>query len=139
MIVVAIIGILAAIAIPSYINYQLDSKRSEVKVNVAGIKKTENAYDASHDGFINLSVQPRADGSLDKTQISWGSYVEWASIGWAPDGAIRGNYRVDAPGGTSENFTVTGKSDVDNNEELYEVTCTRNSNPAVTAGTDSFY
>ena len=37
MIVVAIIGILAAIAIPNFLRFQLKSKTSEGKVNIAAI------------------------------------------------------------------------------------------------------
>ncbi len=41
MIVVAIIGILAAIAIPNFLRYQLRSKLSELKTNVEAIYKSE--------------------------------------------------------------------------------------------------
>jgi type IV pilus assembly protein PilA len=139
MIVVAIIGILAAIAIPSYINYQLDSKRSELKGNVKGVKTSEESYNASHDGYMDLAVQPRTDGTLDKTQVTWGTYADWTSIGWRPDGDVRGNYMVGGTGGTNENFTVTGKTDVDNDDQLYEVTADKDTNPRVTAGTDANY
>jgi type IV pilus assembly protein PilA len=43
MIVVAIIGILAAIAIPNFLRYQLRSKASERKTNVEAIFKSEEA------------------------------------------------------------------------------------------------
>ena len=46
MIVVAIIGILAAIAIPNFITMQLKAKRSELPGNVDGIKTAELSYDA---------------------------------------------------------------------------------------------
>jgi len=44
MIVVAIIGILAAIAIPNFLKYQAKSKQSEAKTNLKGIFTAEIAY-----------------------------------------------------------------------------------------------
>src|SRR5690242_15315546 len=46
MIVVAIIGILAAIAIPNFIAYQAKSRQSEAKVNLAAIFTSATAYAA---------------------------------------------------------------------------------------------
>ncbi len=43
MIVVAIIGILAAIAIPNFVKYQLRSKFSEHSSNIEGLRKAEEA------------------------------------------------------------------------------------------------
>jgi type IV pilus assembly protein PilA len=43
MIVVAIIGILAAIAIPNFVKYQLRSKFSEASSNIEGLRKAEEA------------------------------------------------------------------------------------------------
>lgn len=44
MIVVAIIGILAAIAIPNFLKYQAKSKQAEAKTNLKGIFTSETAY-----------------------------------------------------------------------------------------------
>ena len=44
MIVVAIIGILAAIAIPNFLQFQAKSKQSEAKTNLGGIFTAEIAY-----------------------------------------------------------------------------------------------
>jgi prepilin-type N-terminal cleavage/methylation domain-containing protein len=44
MIVVAIIGILAALAIPNFIQFQLRSKAGEGKVNLAAIRTAEEGY-----------------------------------------------------------------------------------------------
>ena len=46
MIVVAIIGILAAIAIPNFLQYQLKSRQSEAKTNLQAIKTSEVAFQA---------------------------------------------------------------------------------------------
>ncbi len=44
MIVVAIIGILAAIAIPNFILYQLKSQQAEGRTNLAGVKTSQVAF-----------------------------------------------------------------------------------------------
>jgi type IV pilus assembly protein PilA len=44
MIVVAIIGILAAIAIPNFLKFQAKSKQSEAKTNLKGVYTAETSY-----------------------------------------------------------------------------------------------
>jgi type IV pilus assembly protein PilA len=51
MIVVAIIGILAAIAIPNFIKFQAKSKQSEAKTNLKGLFQAERSFYAEHDGY----------------------------------------------------------------------------------------
>jgi type IV pilus assembly protein PilA len=67
MIVVAIIGILAAIAIPNFMTYQAKSKQSEAKGNLAGIYTSEVAYfgdnNTYHDNFGTIGFVVASTGS----------------------------------------------------------------------------
>ena len=51
MIVVAIIGILAAIAIPNFMNYQCKAKQSEAKSSLGNIRSMQEAYFAEWDTY----------------------------------------------------------------------------------------
>src|SRR6266581_2113609 len=55
MIVVAIIGILAAIAIPNFMTYQAKARQSEAKVNLGGIFTTATSYFAENNTFSVLT------------------------------------------------------------------------------------
>src|SRR5688500_13679377 len=65
MIVVAIIGILAAIAIPNFLKFQCKSKQSEAKTNLAGIFTSEKSFFGEYNTYATHLV----------------------SIAWKPDGA----------------------------------------------------
>jgi len=54
MIVVAIIGILAAIAIPNFIKFQARSKQSEAKANLKSMFTTQKSWFQEHDEYSNL-------------------------------------------------------------------------------------
>ena len=51
MIVLAVIGILAALAIPNFIRFQARSKQSEVKANLRGAFTAERAYYSEHSAY----------------------------------------------------------------------------------------
>src|SRR5438128_3525984 len=55
MIVVAIIGILAAIAIPNFVKFQARSKQSEAKANLKAMFTAQKAYSAEKDKFSALT------------------------------------------------------------------------------------
>ena len=55
MIVVAIIGILAAIAIPNFIKFQARSKQSEAKANLKAIFTAQKAYFQEKDKFSSFT------------------------------------------------------------------------------------
>jgi len=55
MIVVAIIGILAAIAIPNFIKFQARSKQSEAKANLKAVFTAEKAFFQEKDRFSSLT------------------------------------------------------------------------------------
>ena len=58
MIVVAIIGILAAIAIPNFLTYQLKSRQSEAKVNLNAIKTSQIAFQAEKSCYLGIVAPP---------------------------------------------------------------------------------
>lgn len=134
MIVVAIIGILAAIAIPNFVAMQLKAKRAEVPSNVDGIKTAELAYDASNDGFVSAADYP-GTASVGKAQLAWtaASSGGFKTIGWEPDGKVRGSYSVSLTGNTD--FTVTGICDVDGDGSKATYTASKTVNAAL-SGTD---
>ena len=56
MIVVAIIGILAAIAIPNFMTYQAKARQSEAKIGLGGIFTSATAYFAENSTFTVTNV-----------------------------------------------------------------------------------
>src|SRR5262249_5569552 len=60
MIVVAIIGILAAIAIPNFLRFQLRAKSSEGKTNLAAIRTAEEGYFAEFSVYVVAAATPAA-------------------------------------------------------------------------------
>ncbi len=81
MIVVAIVGILAAIAIPNYLTYQARTRQSEARVNLGAIFSGQVAFFANN-----------ASPDYGTTFLA---------IGWRPNGNTRYTY-VLAGGGTVE-------------------------------------
>ena len=135
MIVVAIIGILAAIAIPNFVTMQYKSKRGEVPLNLKGIKTAELAYESNFDVFVQATAYP---STPTKTTQPWtpGSAGGFDTLGWSPDGDVRGSYAVTT---TSTNFTATGLSDVDGDTQYATYVATKSENPnAPTTGPDVY-
>ena len=124
MIVVAIIGILAAIAIPNFVEMQYRAKRSEAPGNVDGIKTAELSYDAAFDAFVAASAFPA--GTPGKLPVAWSAGSAFDTIGWSPDGEVRGQYAV--PAVTNTDFTVTGACDVDGNGSTADYSATSSIN-----------
>jgi type IV pilus assembly protein PilA len=53
LVVIIIIGILAAIALPTFLNQTAKGKQSEAKQNVSSINKTQTSYRAEKSAFAN--------------------------------------------------------------------------------------
>jgi type IV pilus assembly protein PilA len=96
MIVVAIIGILAAIAIPNFVRFQLKAKTSEGKVNLAAIRTAEEAYFSEFGSYVAAAASPAANGATAKVDFEDIGLVNanFGTIGWAPEGQVFFNYEV---------------------------------------------
>lgn len=125
MVVVAIIGLLAAIAIPNFVTMQLRAKRAELPTNISGIKVSEMAHDAAFDVFVNAAT-PMPDASPGKTARPWVYPSDFDTLGWAPDGVVRGSYAVVTL--STIDFLISGFSDIDGNTATALYTATRTTN-----------
>ena len=112
MVVVAIVGILAATAIPGYQRFQLRSKSTEAKVNLASIKTAELSYSAEFGDFIASAASPAAlGGSQAQVFVDTGnSGQNFSSLGWAPEGKVFFQYEVTSTGGS---FSAAARADMD--------------------------
>jgi len=98
MIVVAIIGILAAIAIPNFLRYQAKSKQSEAKVLLDGLFTSETSYFAEQNVYgINTN-----------------------SIGWTPAGKVKyySSRSITVHGGNTPGFTANARGNIDNDPTI---------------------
>ena len=138
MIVVAIIGILAAIAIPNFVDMQYRAKRAEVPPNVDGIKTAEIAYEAAFDTFMDAGP---SNGSAvpGKAATAWvlATETDFVTLGWEPSGNVRGMYEVSNSGNT--NFTVTGTCDVDGDSVNAVYTATKSISATLNTGLEQTY
>ena len=139
MIVVAIIGILAAIAIPNFVAMQYRAKRAEVMPNINGIKTAELAYDASNDTFVEEPSFKPADlvmGAGDKAPRDWDG-GGFQTLNWAPDGEVRGSYKVTSS--SSTDFLVTGEINVDGDDtNAANFTCSKEANAKMNSANDIY-
>ena len=106
MIVVAIIGILAAIAIPNFIKFQLRAKAGESKINLAAIRSSEESYFAEVGTYVGWGSEPLTPPVQQK--LSWavpnitGCTVPipapgdpgYCFVGWQPEGDVFYQYGV---------------------------------------------
>ena len=115
MIVVAIIGILAAIAIPNFLRYQLRAKASESRENVGSVWRAQEALRAGDItltvGASNFSGRYVGLGLLPTGCVPGTNKFEWTAadyaiaqqIDWIIQGATYACYNI----GTSD-FTTVG-------------------------------
>ncbi|MBY0401362.1 prepilin-type N-terminal cleavage/methylation domain-containing protein [Myxococcota bacterium] len=116
MIVVAIIGILAAIAIPNFLRFQLKSKSSEGKVNIAAIRTAEESYLAEFGSYVAAVAHPAA-GIPGASKQPLGVVAPGANfdqLGWGPEGNVFFQYAVRTNAvGAPNAYTITAEADID--------------------------
>ncbi len=133
MIVVAIIGILAAIAIPNFLKYQLRAKFGEIPTNVNALFKAEESLrqsertlpagsitgvDTTAGQYVATGTLP-ALGTLGTTKLPWDPATDLKiaqAIDWVVEGNTYGKYAALTGGGTppyGNRATIRGESDID--------------------------
>lgn len=121
MIVVAIIGILASLAIPDFMKMIAKTKQSEAKTNLAAIYTCQLVYYGAHNVYAG-KTNSRGENAFDQ-------------IGYQPESVFKINYtyimdeavltgRVDIPAlpepyeSTAHSFMAIAVSNIDNDETL---------------------
>jgi type IV pilus assembly protein PilA len=130
MIVVAIIGILAAIAIPNFLRFQLRSKAGEGKLNLTAIRMAEGGYFGEYGTYVQmLAPEPQTTGgggipnSSKRTwafcpaAITMGS-PGYCIMGYFPEGPTYYDYTVNTvnangSGTANVEYFADAQSDID--------------------------
>ena len=94
LIVIAIIGILAAIAIPTYLSYVNRAKDSEASTNLGAIFTDETAFSATNSTYINAGYVSNGSGAGSNGTIPTSKSVASAAH---PFYAPTATYYIDAP------------------------------------------
>src|SRR5512134_45421 len=106
MIVVAIIGILAAIAIPNFLRFQAKSKQSEAKTNLGGIFTAMTSYSGENNYYGNF--QPIAWAPVGTNRYTFFSGPYTSNLG------INATSGADNAGLASTYAMPTGTARTDN-------------------------
>lgn len=127
MIVVAIIGILAAIAIPNFLRYQAQSRQAEARTNLGGIFVAEVSFFGENSRFSNFSeIGFTLAGTSNRytyramlTTVAAGvisaGAVETINAGI---GAIAADNTVFAAASSGTGFTATAVGNLDNDPTI---------------------
>lgn len=79
MICVAVMGVLASVAVPTFVKFQCRSKQSEAKTMLRGILTAQVAYGSEYSsGFVTMD-QLTSFGGLDARSVSAARYYSFMS------------------------------------------------------------
>lgn len=123
MVVVALIGILAAIAVPQYSSYVLTQK---IKTAQADIVAASMAMEARFN--LQMAYPAAQTGPASTTTTS---DMKTALNGWSPAQANDFNYFISASSGTSFTISATGKT---NNLTSCTITIDQSNTRTITTG-----
>ncbi len=125
MIVVALIGTMAAIAIPNFMTYQARSRRAEGYSNLASLARSYVSYAAEKGAFPDMLAtsgeptlpKPSDYGGLGTKKMPWDAPTTsfFDVVGWQSEGSVYYSYDVNSTTGCSCSlcFTTTAHGDVD--------------------------
>jgi type IV pilus assembly protein PilA len=112
MITVSIIGLIASIAIPNYLRFQLKAKSSEARSNIAALRTAEHSYYSEFGVYVSANASPA--NPAGSVKIDWintdGAGMGFDRLGWSPEGRVFFNYAVASSAG---GFTVAAGADID--------------------------
>ena len=140
MIVVAIIGILAAIAIPNFLQFRLKAKTSEAKSNLGAIRSTEVAYFAEWNFYVsNQGATPDGDRTANGQKVPWVPSTRFSILGFAPEGAVFYDYSLASnPNGNfvvgTVGVTMNAIGDLDEDSSLSSFYVTDSTNEIIKEG-----
>lgn len=112
MIASAIVGILATIAIPNYMRFQLRARSSEAKTNLSAIRTTEHSYRAEFGHYVAASPSPPTFGGTRPQPFAdmGPAGAGFDTVGWKPEGLVYFQYAVVVAG---EAYTADAVGDID--------------------------
>jgi type IV pilus assembly protein PilA len=123
MIVVGIIGLLSAIAVPNFRSYQARSRRSEAYVNLAALARIQSSYHAENGEYFEAGAWPDFGpyGGLSTRKMEWdaASELAYGGLGWRPEGQVFYTYDTNTgatPCTCAMCFTATAAGDVDDDD-----------------------
>lgn len=134
MVVVAIAGILAAIAIPSFLRFTYRARSAELPALLGGIREAENLYSGATGHFLDADPSPQSCGAAAATPGS-GVRCGWvvfdgdgsdghdlsgfSELGFIAEGPVWGQYAVvtgcPIPGGGDRCYTAEARADLNGN------------------------
>ncbi len=131
---VTVLGILAAIAIPNFIRYQLRSKASEATHLLGALDRAEQARLAAGEGYVVFSEGLPAGQQVGRAKVAWSDEDRAAleGLAWQPEAATWGRYAVDGQEDEEGNQAIAlcAEMDLDEDGELAAVAIFR---PALAA------
>ncbi len=111
VVLVAILGILAAVAVPNVIRLQFRSRTAEALTNLSTLRVAEQGQYAELGTFVTARSAPGGvPGPLKRPWVG-GDVLEFRElIGWRPDGDVYFQYGANADG---DQLTLAAVGDVD--------------------------
>lgn len=129
MIVVAIIGILAAIAIPNFLTFRLKAKISEAKSNLGSIRIGEEAFNTEEDTYYGPIPQYPANAPGIAKEPWDITETFFSAIAFEPIGNVYFRYSVGQNGAEAYtvNFRAHAYGDLDGDKVLSHFYITKDS------------
>jgi len=140
MIVVAIIGILDAVAIPAFMDYMKKSKKTEASLQLNKIAKNNKTYFIANSNFVTSDgqIEPGAAGGACGATggkfptVDWSSLAGWKDLDFQIDEPNLFSYTYTS-GTTTASANAIGDLDCDGTTITYALFMTAiNGNPAGT-------